>query len=209
MRLTTERLELVAGTAELARADISDRARFARLLGARVPPAWPPPLNDEASMEWSARIHESDPGAQGWGVWYFLLRDALSGERDALSRERGALSGERGDLSGTPVAIGNGGFKGRPTPDGTVEIGYSLLEEHQGKGYAAEAVQGLLGWAFGHREVRLVVAETLPELGRSIRLLENCGFQLVGPGSEQGAIRYELPRPRFERRRPRRVPPAQ
>ena len=190
MRLTTDRLELVAATAELARADLTDRALFARLLGARVPPEWPPPLNDEASMEWAARMHESNPGAHGWGMWYFMLRDEVSGAR---------------------VAIGNGGFKGPPTPEGAVEIGYSLLEEHHGKGYASEAVRAILAWAFGHAEVRLVVAETLPALAPSIRLLEKCGFQHVGRGSdpEPGAIRYELLRERYEERNPRRAPPAQ
>ena len=189
LRLRTARLELVAGTAALARADLSDRAQFARLLGASVPPAWPPPLNDEASMEWSARLHEANPGAHGWGVWYFLLRD---------------------DPSGGRVAIGNGGFKGPPALDGLVEIGYSILEEHHGKGYATEAVGAILAWAFGHEEVRLVVAETLPALSPSIRLLERCGFEFVGPGSdpEPGAIRYALPRERYERRDPGRVPPA-
>jgi ribosomal-protein-alanine N-acetyltransferase len=189
VRLMTDRLELVAGTAELARADLEDRARFARLLNAQVPPAWPPPLNDEASMEWAARMHEANPGAHGWGVWYFLLRDDVSGER---------------------VAIGNGGFKGPPTPTGTVEIGYSFLEEHHGKGYATEAVGALLVWAFGHADVRVVAAETLAQLTPSIRLLEKCGFRLVGPGldPEPGSIRYELPRERYQERNPPQIPKA-
>jgi RimJ/RimL family protein N-acetyltransferase len=180
MRIKTERLELVAATAELARADFEDRARFARLLGASVPPAWPPPLNDEASMAWAARMHEENPGPHGWGVWYFLLRD---------------------DLTGANVAIGNGGFKGPPAAEGAVEIGYSFLEEHHGKGYATEAISALLAWAFRNPDVRLVAAETLPSLAPSIRLLERLGFEFVGPGSdpEPGAIRYELPRERYER----------
>ena len=134
-------------------------------------------------------MHEAHPGEYGWGVWYFLLRD---------------------DLSGSRVAIGNGGFKGPPTAEGAVEIGYSLLVEHHGKGYATEAIGALLAWAFGQPEVRLVIAETLPQLIPSIRLLEKCGFRFVGPGSdpEPGAIRYELPRERFEGGNPRQSPPV-
>lgn len=175
-KIMTERLDLLAGSVELSRAEISDRERFAELLGARVPPAWPPPFNDEASMEWSARIHEANGAAVGWGGWYFLLRD---------------------DRSNARTAIGGGGFKGPPTPEGTVEIGYSLLEEHQGKGYGTEAVLAIVAWAFEHPEVRRVIAETSPELGSSIRLLEKCRFRLVGPGSEAGSLLYELPRDAF------------
>src|SRR6476469_4442706 len=50
MKITTERLELIASTLELARAEIEDRDRFAQLLDARVPVDWPPPLNDTDSM---------------------------------------------------------------------------------------------------------------------------------------------------------------
>jgi hypothetical protein len=42
-RLTTERLELVAGTLHLARAEVADRAELARRLRARVPREWLPP----------------------------------------------------------------------------------------------------------------------------------------------------------------------
>jgi len=148
------------------------------LLDARIPEGWPPPLNDESSMRWMLRYMEANPGADGWTSWYFLLRDPQAKAR---------------------AAIENGGFKGRPTADGTVEIGYSLMETHHGKGYGAEATRALVGWAFSHPEIRRVVAHTLPELGRSIHLLEKCGFTLVGPGTEEGAILFELPREVFER----------
>ena len=36
------------------------------------------------------------------------------------------------------------------------------------------------------------MAETLPELTASIRVLEKNGFRFAGPGSEDGVIRYEL-----------------
>ena len=188
IKIATERLDLVAGSVEVSRAEISDRERFAALLGARVPPTWPPPFNDEASMEWSARIHEANGAAVGWGGWYFLLRD---------------------DRSNARTAIGGGGFKGPPTPEGTVEIGYSLIEEHQGKGYGTEAILAIVAWAFEHPEVRRVIAETLPELQPSIRLLEKCGFRLVGPGSEAGSLLHELSRDAFRPHGSRTAAPSQ
>jgi RimJ/RimL family protein N-acetyltransferase len=97
--------------------------------------------------------------------------------------------------------VGGAGFKGSPR-DGVVEIGYSMLEAHQGHGYCTEAVRALIGWAFGHPEVRLVIAHTLPELRPSIRVMEKCGFVFTGQGpGEDGmqTVRYEL-RPEAFRR---------
>ena len=177
--LRTERLQLVAATLELARAELSGPRRFAALLGAHVPPHWPPPLNDEQSMRWTADFLAENPDGVGWGTWYFLHK-------------------EHGELQ----AVGNGGFKGKPTADGTVEIGYSILPEHHRLGFAPEAVRALIDWAFSHATVTHVTAQTLPELHPSIRVLEKCGFRFVGPGSEERAILYELGRDDHARTRP-------
>jgi RimJ/RimL family protein N-acetyltransferase len=174
--LKTERLELIAATFELADADLYNRMEFSHQLNARVLDSWPPPLNDENSKKHSADFLRRHPSGAGWAAWYLVA--------DRHKR----------------VVIGQGGFKGPPKA-GTVEIGYSLLPEFQKKGYALEAVAALLDWAFGHAEVERVVAETLPELTRSIRLLEKSGFANIGAGSEEGVIRFELPRTIHERRR--------
>jgi [ribosomal protein S5]-alanine N-acetyltransferase len=178
VRITTARLELIPASGETARAEFQDRARFAALLGARVPEEWPPPLNDEESRTWFLAYLERNPGFEAFGMWYFLLRGETAAER---------------------TVIGNGGFKGPPTEAGRVEIGYSLLEGYQGRGLATEAVRGLIGWAFGRPDVRIVAAQTLPSLAPSIRLLERSGFTAKGPGTDEGAILFELSRDAFER----------
>ncbi|MER3514457.1 MAG: hypothetical protein C4310_08775 [Chloroflexota bacterium] len=58
-----------------------------------------------------------------------------------------------------PVLVGSGGFKGPPHA-GAVEIGYSVLPQYQGKGYATEMVAGLVRRALKHAEVDRIVAET-------------------------------------------------
>ncbi len=50
IRLPTARLEVIAESVELARAELQNRARFARLLAARVPENWPPPLDTADSL---------------------------------------------------------------------------------------------------------------------------------------------------------------
>ena len=173
MKITTERLELVAGTLPLIEAELANRHRFAELLGAQVPANWPPPLNDAATMQWCERFFKKYPDEVGWANWYFVLREGLGGER---------------------VVIGNGGFGGKPTADGMVEVGYSVVPEFQRLGYATEAVRGLIHWAFAHPEIVRIVAETYPESKSSIRVIQKNGFLFVGPGSEPGVIRYELKR---------------
>ena len=75
-----------------------------------------------------------------------------------------------------------------------MEVGYSLLEAFQKRGFATEAMRALIDRAFSMPDVNMVIAQTLPELTPSIRVLERLGFRFAGLGAEEGAIRYELPR---------------
>lgn len=174
--LDTARLKLIPATLELADADLHNRLEFSHQLGARVLDSWPPPLNDENSMRWTVDYLRRRPGAAGWTAWYWIAKKHK------------------------PVAVGMGGFKGLPAA-GAAEIGYSLLPEFRGKGYASEAVSALLEWSFSRPELDRVVAETSPELAPSIRLLERAGFAAVGPGSEPGSVRFELTRAAWARKR--------
>ena len=78
------------------------------------------------------------------------------------------------------MVVGHAGFKAPPAADGMVEIAYGVLPDHQGRGYATEAAQALVAFAFGSRRVRVVRAHTLPESNASARVLTKCGFRHVG-----------------------------
>ena len=173
LKLHTARLELLAGTAEVGHAEIEDRQLFSKLLGAQVPDTWPPPLNDIGSMTWFTNYLQKYPQAIGWAAWYFLLKEKTGKYL---------------------IAIGNGGFKGLPGKNGIVEIGYSILEKYQGKGFASEGVARLIEWAFSHQQVTKVIAQTLPHLFASIAVLKKNNFVHCGSGYEKGAILYELDR---------------
>ena len=170
--IQTARLTLYPATVELLEAEHDPQGEFSKLLKAEVATPWPPPLNDEASRAWMIHILHRDPPPGPWAMYYFLLR-------------------REGEL---PLAIGNGGYKGPPSPDGTVEIGYSVVEQHQRRGYAAEAAAGLVRRAFEDPAVNRVVAETFPHLEGSIGVLRRVGFTRVGEGSEPGTILFELRR---------------
>ena len=177
-KLKTERLELIAGTLELFRAPVDDREILGRALGAHVPEDWPPPLYDQDAMDWMVKYLEENADAGGW-TFYFVVLPARDGEA-------------------RPTAIGGCGFKGKPSADGTVEIGYSMLPEFQRAGYASEAAGALISWAFSHPHVARVIAETYPELLPSIRVLEKNNFRFIGDGSEERVIRYALTREEYE-----------
>ena len=89
--------------------------------------------------------------------------------------------------------IGDLCFKGL-REDGIAEIGYGILEEYQGQGYATEAVRAACRWAFGHAEVTSLEAETDAGNAASQRVLEKCGFHPNGTFGEEGP-RFSLSRP--------------
>jgi RimJ/RimL family protein N-acetyltransferase len=164
----SRRLTLVAATAELVAADLASREEFAAAIGAEVPDEWPPELYDSPSMRYALQqLH--DPSEHGWSLWYLLSK-----KHDP------------------PRVIGICGFKGKPDRVGSVEIGYSVLRQFRIQGYATEAVERLVTWAFSHQNVVEVAAETLPHLRQSIRVMEKNGFILRGRGSEYGVVRYAL-----------------
>ncbi|MBQ3338414.1 MAG: GNAT family N-acetyltransferase [Atopobiaceae bacterium] len=88
--------------------------------------------------------------------------------------------------------IGDLCFKGLQD-DGVVEIGYGILDEYQGQGYATEAVQAACRWAFQHAEVKALEAEADAGNIASLRVLEKCGFRVNGSIGEEGP-RFSLPR---------------
>jgi len=87
--------------------------------------------------------------------------------------------------------IGDPCFKGLQD-DGVAEIGYGILEEYQGQGYATEAVRAACRWAFQHAEVKALEAETNAGNAASQRVLEKCGFLANGTIGEEGP-RFTLP----------------
>ncbi|TCC40004.1 N-acetyltransferase [Kribbella capetownensis] len=81
------------------------------------------------------------------------------------------------DLDG--VLIGDIGFNLHENLR-QAELGFTLAPEHQGKGYATEAVRGLLDQLFVERKLHRVSAECDARNRASARLLERLGFRQEG-----------------------------
>lgn len=171
--IDTPRLILRPATIALARAELGDRAGFARQLGAIVPDNWPPASIVDALplfLEWM----EAAPDAHGWFAWHAIAA---------------------GEAGAEPTLVGSGGFTGPPQA-GIVNIGYSVLPQFQGRGYATEIAGGLVEWALAQPDVSTIAAETEWANPASVRVLEKLGFVAAGPAAAPGGTRYVLARVR-------------
>jgi RimJ/RimL family protein N-acetyltransferase len=112
-------------------------------------------VSDEVSPAWLAQLRASaaaDPWVHGFAIVHPESRSV----------------------------IGNVGFKGPPDEDGMVEIAYGIVPAFQGRGYATEAAEAAVEFAFGSGCVNLVRAHTLPTPNASTRVLAKCGFERTG-----------------------------
>ena len=83
--------------------------------------------------------------------------------------------------------IGELCFKGIDE-SGSTEIGYGIAENHQGCGYATEAVTATVAWALEQKEINCVTAEVDKDNIASVRVLEKSGFLPTGRRGEEGPI---------------------
>jgi RimJ/RimL family protein N-acetyltransferase len=76
--------------------------------------------------------------------------------------------------------VGHCGYHGAPDADGMVEIGYQTAPVYRRRGYAIEAVRGLIGNAFADGSVSRIRASIRPDNGPSLALAAKLGFVRVG-----------------------------
>ena len=99
---------------------------------------------------------------------------------------------------GAPRAIGYLNFHAGPDERGMVEVGYTLLPEARGQGYAIEAVRAAFDWATSVHGIHLFRASVTPDNERSLNLINKLGFRQTGEqwDAEDGLeLVFELERP--------------
>lgn len=173
----TPRLELVAASLEHVAAELCDPAGLGALLGVAIPTGWPPGEYDREAQEFFRdQLATNGPAAVGWLGWYALSREE-DGSRKAL--------------------VACAGYIGPPS-EGSVEIGYSVMPEACGRGYASEIVAALISRAFVRPDVREIIAHTSTTNPASARVLLRNGFQPQAPSPLPGILAYRLPRPNHD-----------
>lgn len=152
-----------------------DRVELDALLGATVPDTW---LDD---LRWAtirlAQLRD-DPTLEPW-----LLRAVVVREERAM--------------------VGHIGFHGRPgaayldeLSPGGVELGYTVFEAHRRRGYAREAIEGLMHWAQRDHGVTRFVVSIAPTNVASLALTAGLGFVRIGAHVDE----EDGPEDVFERR---------
>lgn len=182
MIIVTPRLEVVPAGEALVRAAMAGPAALGEALRAEVAPGWPPDQLDASALQYT--LDRLAAGAEHAGWWMHVV---------VLVRSGGA--------SGPRTVIGSGGYCGPPSPEGTVEVGYTIVPEHQRRGYATEMARGLIGRAFADPRVQRVFGETLPDLIASRRVMQACGMQPAADVSGPGVVRFAITRADWERTR--------
>lgn len=171
MELRTAHLSLVPASAAHVRAELAGEGAFESLLGAAVPMSWPPGEYDLSAQEYFLeRLTASGDEGVGWYGWY-AVRVA--------------------DAEAPATVVACGGYVGPPTPEGTVELGYSVCPEWRGRGYATELTRALAMHAAGRPGVARVVAHTTAANPASIAVLHRSGFVPAGPGEYPDTLRFE------------------
>ena len=161
--LETEHLQLLPFSLELKKITLLEKAKLAEILGIHIPDSWPGPDLTEA-LPFFIEAMEKDPTGHVWDGIIIHKADQ--------------------------VAIGGIGFHGGPDEEGMVEIGYSIIPEYQGHGYATEIALRFIDWAFQNQEIKVITAECLDDNIGSIRVLEKVGMHRLEP--EGNMLKWEL-----------------
>jgi [ribosomal protein S5]-alanine N-acetyltransferase len=152
--LKTDRLLLMALEREHLELALDNREQLGKLLNVQIGPGV---FSDESRQAMTIKIARMDHVDRHLHTWYtyFLLVQAIDRQ-----------------------AVGVCGFKGAPTPFGSVEVGYAMHESFRNLGYMTEAVEALIRWAFQQNSCRRVTAETLRDNQPSQRVLTKTGMTL-------------------------------
>jgi ribosomal-protein-alanine N-acetyltransferase len=89
------------------------------------------------------------------------------------------------------VIVGSFIFKGGPSANGEIEIGYGTEPAFFGKGYMTEAVAGVVLWAENNTEINALIAETEKNNIASQKVLINNNF--IQSSTNEEMIWWKLP----------------
>jgi [ribosomal protein S5]-alanine N-acetyltransferase len=154
LMLTTRRLFLMPATPPMLEAAADDDwATLSSLLGGvSFAEGW---SHFPEAIDWTRDYMREHPDELNW--WMYFILHGLDGR-----------------------LVGTCGYKGLPSPEGIVEIGYEIAPRYQQQGLATEAAEALVRHAWTFERVDTITAHTLGEESSSTGVLAKLGFQFIG-----------------------------
>ncbi|HUC80547.1 MAG TPA: GNAT family N-acetyltransferase [Flavisolibacter sp.] len=149
-KLITERLVLIPFTINICTNILNNDYSDLELLHLKKGKGWP----DEDVLDTLPRIVNNLNKVEyptGYESWMIIKNDTLE-------------------------VIGDLGFKGFNPKEENIDLGYGLIKEERGKGYAVEAVREIIQWAFSTKIVKQITASCSTGNKPSINLLNKFNF---------------------------------
>lgn len=157
-RIYSDRLIFIPFTLAIATSILDGNLEVLEILGLKIDEDWP----DKESIETLPKIIKNLELVEeptGFESWMIIKQDNMA-------------------------VIGDAGFKGKPNANGEVDIGYSIIEKEQKRGYGFETAKKLTDWAFSQQEVKFITASCLINNIASARILEKLGMQEISRNEE-------------------------
>ncbi|HEX9952487.1 MAG TPA: GNAT family N-acetyltransferase [Rubricoccaceae bacterium] len=140
---------------------------------------------DDAEALWT--IFSDAETLRYWSHEPFASREAVSAyltQRERGVAERTAFTWAVAEIA-TDALVGTVALVGWERTHRRAEVGFILHRGAWGRGYAAEAVRGVLGFAFGAMGLHRVEADVDPDNAVSLALLARLGFRAEGRLAER------------------------
>ncbi len=157
-KLQTERLTLIPFTTQICKNLIHHDFSDLYTIGLKKGKGWP----DDDVLETLPKILTNlalVEAPTGFESWMIIKNDTLE-------------------------IIGDLGFKGFNYEKGNIDIGYGIIKEERGNGYAEEATKTLIKWAFTEDIVKEITARCLIDNTGSIKLLKKLNFNIIKNDNE-------------------------
>lgn len=145
------RLTLLDGTLALLNAAVDGHGALQALLQVSIAEGWE---GFPEALPVLQASYQASPEPRRWGSLFFIKTDV-------------------------PLLVGLGGFKGPPSAEGVVEIGYAIAPAFRRQGLASEAVAQMVQRALTDPTVRAIDAHTLGCDNPSTRVLQRAGFRRI------------------------------